>query len=290
MDKNKRHSENFRHFFQCLWAVITNSYIIGFVQGKIYQGKIKNVCVPGMNCYSCPSAVGSCPIGALQAVIGSFEYKFTFYVAGFMIFVGSICGRFVCGWLCPFGLVQDLLNKIPLPKKLKIKTFKGDRYLRFLKYLILVVFVILMPMFLTDIIGQGFPWFCKLICPVGTLEGGIPLVILDQNLRSTIGSLYAWKNFILIIIIILSLMIYRPFCKYICPLGAIYSIFNPISALKYQVNTDKCLGCGACSKVCKMNCNPVKNPNDLECIRCGKCKNTCTQEAIEYTFLKKKIL
>ncbi len=146
MDNQVKKSERFRHFFQVLWAVITNSYLIGFVRGKIYQGKIKNICVPGMNCYSCPGAVAACPI----------------------------------------GLIQDLLNKIPLPSKLKIRTFKGDRQLRWLKYGILLVFVILLPLYITDMIGQGYPWFCKLICPVGTLEGGIPLVLLNDAMRATV--------------------------------------------------------------------------------------------------------
>lgn len=289
MDKRIKKSERFRHFFQVLWAVITNSYIIGFVRGKIYQGKIKNVCVPGMNCYSCPGAVAACPIGALQATIGSYEYKFAFYVTGFMILMGTFMGRFVCGWLCPFGLIQDLLNKIPLFSKLKNNTFRGDHQLRWLKYLILVVFVILLPLFITDLIGQGYPWFCKLICPVGTLEGGIPLVLLNKKMLAIVGFLFKWKMAILIITIFLSVIIYRPFCKYICPLGAIYSLFNPISALKYTVDIDKCVSCGACAAVCQMGCNPVKNANSLECIRCGKCKAACPTKAISYSILKKKV-
>lgn len=289
MDKQAKKSERFRHFFQVLWAVITNSYLIGFVRGKIYQGKIKNICVPGMNCYSCPGAVAACPIGALQATIGSYEYKFAFYVAGFMILVGTFMGRFVCGWLCPFGLIQDLLNKIPLPSKLKIRTFKGDRQLRWLKYGILLVFVILLPLYITDMIGQGYPWFCKLICPVGTLEGGIPLVLLNDAMRATVGWLYAWKNVILIVTILVSILIYRPFCKYICPLGAIYSLFNPVSILRYRVDSEKCVNCGACAKACKMGCDPVKNANGLECIRCGKCKNICPTHAIEYCTVSKSM-
>lgn len=269
-----------------LWAVITNSYIIGFVRGKIYQGKIKYVCVPGMNCYSCPGAVAACPIGALQATIGSYEYKFAFYVAGFMILIGTFMGRFVCGWLCPFGLIQDLLNQIPLPSKMKIHTFRGDHQLRWLKYLILAVFVILLPLFITDLIGQGYPWFCKLICPVGTLEGGIPLVLLNKKLLAIVGFLFKWKMAILMITILLAVIIYRPFCKYICPLGAIYSLFNPISMLKYTVDMDKCISCGACAAVCQMGCDPVKNANSLECIRCGKCKAACPTKAIGYSILK----
>lgn len=288
MDKKIKTNDSFRHTMQIFWTFLTNSFIIGFIQGKIYQGKIKNVCVPGLNCYSCPGAVASCPIGALQAVIGSYEFKFSYYIAGFMIFIGAFMGRFVCGWLCPFGLLQDLLYKIPFFKKLK--TFKGDRLLRKLKYVILIIFVILMPLFVVDIIGQGTPYFCKLICPAGTLEGGIPLVLLNKGLRATIGWLYTWKNILLAITIIFSIIIYRPFCKYICPLGAIYSIFNPISIFKYRVNPEKCIHCHACANICKMNVDPVKNANDLECIRCGKCKSICPTNAIEYSYLQPKFV
>ncbi len=282
--KKNKMSETKRHLFQSLWAVITNSHFSGFVTGKIYTGNSKNLCVPGMNCYSCPGAKGACPIGALQAVIGNYNFKFTYYVAGFLIFIGALMGRFVCGWLCPFGLIQDLLNKIPFVKK--IKTFKGDKFLRKMKYFILVVFVILMPLFLVDVIGQGSPYFCKLICPVGTLEGGIPLVLLNKSLRNTIGFLYAWKNFLLIITILLSIMIYRPFCKYICPLGAIYSLFNGISIFSYRLDFSKCISCGACSRACKMQVDPTKNCNDLECIRCGQCKKACPTGAIQTGLLK----
>lgn len=278
MDKRKSTNEWKRHGIQVFWALLTNSYLMGFVQGKIYKGKLKNLCVPGLNCYSCPGALGSCPIGAMQAVIGNRNFKFAFYIAGFLMFVGALMGRFVCGWLCPFGLIQDLLNKIPFPKK--ITTFKGDNLLRKLKYIIFAVFVILLPLVLVDVLGQGAPYFCKLICPAGTLEGGIPLVLLNESMRSALGFLYAWKNLLLIITVILSVLIYRPFCKYICPLGAVYSVFNPISVFHYRVDKEKCTNCGACAKVCKMQVEPVKNVNHPECIRCGACKKVCPTKAI----------
>lgn len=279
MGKRKNAGERKRHKIQILWALLTNSYLVGFVQGKIYRGRMKSLCVPGLNCYSCPGAVGACPIGAMQAVIGNWNFKFAFYVAGFFMFVGALMGRFVCGWLCPFGLVQDLLYKIPFPKK--INTFYGDKILRKLKYVILAVFVILLPMFLVDVLGQGAPYFCKLICPAGTLEGGIPLVLWNRAMRSGIGWLYTWKNIILIITIILSIIICRPFCKYICPLGAIYSVFNPIAVFRYRVEKEKCTECGACAKICKMQIDPAQNANHPECIRCGACKNICPVNAIQ---------
>lgn len=279
MDKQKiKINEWSRHGIQAFWALLTNSHLAGFFSGKIYRGNLKKVCVPGLNCYSCPGAVGACPIGAIQAVVGSWNFKFAYYVIGFLIFIGAIIGRIVCGFLCPFGLIQDLLHKIPFPKK--IRTFYGDKLLRKLKYVIFLVFVILLPLVVVDIMGQGAPYFCKLICPAGTLEGGIPLVLLNKTLRSTVGWLYVWKNVILIITILLSILIYRPFCKYICPLGAFYSVFNPVSVFRYQVDKEKCVHCGKCAAACQMQVNPVENANDLECIRCGRCKKACPTGAI----------
>ena len=267
-----------RKLVQICTALLYNGNFAGFTDGNIWKGSSKNICLPGLNCYSCPGATGACPIGSFQAVIGSWNFKMAYYIVGFLIFIGALLGRLVCGFLCPFGLIQDLLNKIPFPKK--IRTFRGDKLLRKLKYVILLVFVVLMPLFVVDVMGQGSPYFCKLICPAGTLEGGLPLVLLNKSMRSALGWLYIWKNVILVITIILSIMIYRPFCKYICPLGALYSIFNPVSLYKYRVDKDKCIKCGKCAKACQMEVNPVDNPNSAECIRCGRCKKACPTQAI----------
>lgn len=287
MDKKKKlSSEGRRNIFQFIWALITNSFAFGFAQGKIYTGKLKTLCLPGLNCYSCPGAVASCPIGSLQAVISSRNFKFSFYVVGFMVFIGAIFGRFVCGWLCPFGLLQDLLHKIPFPKK--IKTFKGDKLLRNLKYVILLVFVIILPMCLVDITGLGDPWFCKFICPAGTLEGGIPLTVMNESLRKALGFLWAWKFVILVLILVLSVIIYRPFCKYLCPLGGVYSLFNGISVFRLRFDENKCVSCNKCSKVCKMNVDPTKNPDHTECIRCGLCVEACPTNALTSGFVNQQ--
>lgn len=274
--------KNIRLCVQVAFTALTNGYVLGFSKGKIYQGNSKRLCVPGLNCYSCPGAVGSCPIGSLQAVIGSKNYKFSFYVIGFLMIVGSLMGRFVCGWLCPFGLVQELLHKIPFVKKIRNVPF--DKYLRYLKYVILVVFVFVLPMTLTGYSGYGSPWFCKLICPSGTLLGGIPLVSMNPGLQKTVGFLFGWKVGILILVIVLSMMIYRPFCKYVCPLGAIYGIFNRFSLYRYEIDGEKCNQCGLCAKKCEMNIKVYENPNSMECIRCGKCLNSCPKGAIHTTF------
>ena len=229
MDKEKkllsRKLAKIRGWIQAAATLLTNIHIPNLFKGKIYQGNAKTVCVPGLNCYSCPAATGACPIGAFQAVVGSSKFKFSYYITGFFILLGVTLGRFICGFLCPFGWFQDLLHKIP-GKKLSTAKLKP---LRYLKYVILIVFVILLPMLVTNSIGMGDPFFCKYICPQGVLEGAIPLSIGNAAIRSALGKLFSFKCMILIAVIVLSILFYRPFCKWICPLGAIYSLFNKVS-------------------------------------------------------------
>lgn len=275
-----------RHVIQTLAAMITNANAKGFFEGTIYKGNTKAVCVPGLNCYSCPGAVGACPIGSLQAVTGGGKYKFSYYIIGFLMLFGVLFGRLICGFLCPFGFIQDLLYKIPTPKLAVPR--KIDKTLRYLKYLILLIPVILLPMFLTDQFGTAPPYFCQWICPVGTLEGGIPLVMQNESLRNMVGFLFDWKVFLLILTIVSSIFIYRPFCKYICSLGALYSLFNKFSFYQMNVDKNKCTGCKACERNCKMNVEIIKNINSPECIRCGECKTVCKQGAISSGFRQKK--
>ena len=265
---------------QLVFTALTNGYISGFLHGKIYQGPLKQFCVPGLSCYSCPGALGSCPIGALQAVIASRGRSISFYVLGFLIAVGALCGRLVCGFLCPFGLVQDLLYKIPLPKRWKLRRLPGEKALGWLRYGILLVFVILLPMLAVNIIGQGDPWFCKYICPSGTLMGGVPLVLLGEGFREAAGALFDWKLGLLIFTILFSMAYYRPFCRFICPLGAVYGLMNPVSLYRYRVIRERCVDCGACRKACKLGIDPVRNPNDPRCIRCGECVKACPHHAL----------
>lgn len=270
-----------RLIVQLVFTALSNGYVRGFAEGEIFTGKTKSVCVPGLNCYSCPGALGSCPIGSLQATLGSRNYKFAFYVLGFLMIVGAFFGRFVCGFLCPFGLVQDLLYKITFFRKLK--KLPGDKVLKWLKFVILLLFVIILPLFAVDTFGQGSPWFCEYICPSGTLGAGVPLTVLNEGLRSIIGWLYTWKTAILVVIIFLSILVYRPFCRYLCPLGAIYGLFNKISIYRYRIDETKCTSCGACQKACKIDIKTFENPNSIECIRCGDCIKSCPHNAIKKT-------
>ena len=264
-------------------TLASNPFLMNFLHGRISRTGLKAVCVPGLNCYSCPAAAASCPIGALQAVIGSSKFQFAWYVVGFLIFAGALLGRVVCGFLCPFGWFQELLHKIPAKKF----STRRVRILTYLKYGILALFVIVLPMTVVNEVGMGDPFFCKYICPQGVLEGAIPLSLGNAAIRSALGKLFSFKLLILITVVVLSILFYRPFCKWICPLGAIYSLFNKVSLLNIKIENSKCVGCNQCSKACKMDIDVCKTPNHPECIRCGACIKACPKDAIHYQFLGK---
>lgn len=288
----KKHSR-IRLMAQAVWFALTNGYVRGFMQGKIYTGNLKKICEPGLNCYSCPGAYFSCPIGSLQAVLDSGQYRFSLYVFGMMTAFGVLLGRFVCGWLCPFGLVQDLLYRIPLPGRTsrfftKQKNMPGHSYLIYGKYVVLALFVLVLPMAVKGIAGTGDPWFCKYICPSGTLFAGLPLIAATPALRNALGALFTWKAFVLLLIVLLSLKYYRPFCKYLCPLGAFYGFFNRFAFLRLAVDKTSCIHCGKCQAVCKMDIRVWEQPNAMECIRCGDCRAACPTGAIYMPGLRNK--
>ena len=236
--------------------------------------------MPGLNCYSCPAASGACPIGALQTVAGSAKYGFSYYVTGTLILLGVLLGRFICGFLCPFGWFQELLHKIPT-KKFSTKKLK---YLTWIKYAVLLVTVFLLPALAVNDVGMGDPFFCKYICPQGVLEGAIPLSIVNSGIRSALGALFAWKFSVLIAVAAVSVLFYRPFCKWLCPLGAFYALLNKVSLFQMKVDTGKCVACGKCAKACKMAVDVTKTPNHTECIRCGMCVRECPTNAVSFHY------
>lgn len=267
---------NHRMGFQGLAAFLTNPFVQNFPLGKIYSGEGKRFCSPGLNCYSCPGAAGSCPIGAFQAVVGSLRYDFSYYIFGTMALFGVLVGRLICGFLCPFGLVQEILHKIPSKKFSTEKLWP----LKLVKYFMLFVVVFLMGVFLTDQFKLAPPYFCKYVCPQGILEGGIPLSLFNEGIRNTLGKLFLLKGSFLVLVVILSIFTFRPFCKWICPLGAFYAFFNKISFFQYKVDQDACIHCGKCRKACGMEVDMSKNQTALECIRCGECVKVCPTDAI----------
>lgn len=265
-----------RRCIQLLSALIYNANLSGFVSGSLYKGSTKGICVPGLNCYSCPGAVGSCPLGALQNGLAAIPRKFPFYVLGLLLLFGLLLGRLICGFLCPFGLIQELLYKIP---SLKLKKNKWTKRLSWLKYVILAFFVIAIPIWSALRRGVPLPAFCKYICPAGTLEGGVLLAVLRPEYRALLGWLFSWKALLCLLILLGSVFIFRNFCRFFCPLGALYSLFSRVAVFGIQVDESRCTHCDICTKTCLLD---VEKVGDRECVQCGKCKEKCPCNAIHY--------
>ena len=266
-----------RHAIQLLAALLYNLDFQGIATGTINQGPQKGVCVPGLNCYSCPGAVGACPIGALSGALAASGRALPLYVVGILLAFGALLGRTVCGWLCPFGLIQDLLDKIPLPKLRKSRVTRG---LSLVKYVVLAGLVIAVPLITLAATGVSTPGFCAWLCPAGTLEAGLPLLIANPNLRGMAGGLFSWKVAVLAAVVGACLFVYRPFCRFLCPLGALYSFFNRFALIRWTVDEGACTGCGTCVRVCKMD---VARISDRECIQCGRCTQSCPEGAVHWS-------
>lgn len=256
----------------------TNCHAGNFITGKLYNGRFKDFCTPGLNCYSCPAASVSCPIGALLAITGRADLKFSFYVWGFLLAIGALIGRAVCAFLCPFGLIQELIALIP------VKKFNLPKPLTYVKYIILALGVIVIPLVLVTTQGSTPPIYCKYICPAGTLEAGIPMLLTHSNLSNSIGPLFYVKLGILVAVILGCVLIKRFFCKLLCPLGAIYGLLNKISLYHIRIDKSKCINCGKCRSACQMDVDPHLTPRSAECIRCGACKTVCPTGAITIGF------
>ena len=276
-----RHKPSKRRLIQVYVALLYNANLKGFFKGTISKSKTKYACVPGLNCYSCPGAVGSCPLGSLQNAFAQSGTGGIYYIIGIIGLFGLIFARSVCGFLCPVGLGQELLHKIPTPK---IKKGRPTRVLSYLKYVILAVMVAAVPL-LYGLQGVAVPAFCKFICPAGTFEGGLGLLLNPANwsgsrdLLSALNWIFSWKFALLITILVFCVFMYRPFCRFLCPLGAIYGFFNKIAFLGVKVDKVKCTDCGLCVKHCEMD---IKHVGDHECIHCGKCIGVCPVKAISW--------
>ena len=266
-----------RKIMQLYFAVLFNANLKGFVTGDLFKGSTKNFCAPGINCYSCPGAVGACPLGSLQGAFSSANHSTLYYVGGILLLYCIIFGRMICGWLCPFGLVQELCYKVKTPK---VKKSPVTRIFSYLKYAILVFFVGIVPI-LYAIRDLPLPAFCKYICPAGTLEGGIGLLSNAANAEyfSMLGPLFTWKFLLMVSTLVGCVFIFRLFCRFICPLGALYGLFNKISIFGIKVDNSKCTHCGLCHAKCKVD---IRTPGDAECISCGECVGVCPTKAIEW--------
>jgi|SRR6056297_84519 len=251
---------------QIIGFLAANPLLQNFFNGKLYQGPLKKICLPILNCYSCPAAVTACPIGSFQHMLIYFKYNFSFWIIGILGTAGITSGRWFCGHICPFGFFQDLLNKL---SKINLHI---PNFIKYFKYVILFGFVILLPLLTQK------TTFCSYICPAGTLQAGLTLVWFNDFY---LGILYYWKLIVLFLFTSASIFIHRPFCNTTCPLGLLLGFFNKISFFSIKVIENKCIKCDKCYDICPSDIQIYKNDKSIECVRCYDCINVCPTNAIE---------
>ena len=281
MDKLKqwwlRRRPSKRRLVQLYTALLYNAHLKGFAEGEIYRGEVKGLCVPGLNCYSCPAAVGACPLGALQNAVSASATRPAFYVVGVLLLFGLSLGRVICGWACPMGLLQELLHKLPTPK---LKKGRLTRALSWVKYALLALLVLALPLYFA-FRRTPLPAFCKYVCPAGTLEGALGLLLHPGNADKLglLGPLFTNKLILLVLIAAACVFVYRAFCRFLCPLGALYGLMTRLALIGVKLDQSRCTDCGVCRAVCPMD---IRRVGDRECISCGKCVSRCPESALSF--------
>ena len=231
--------------------------------------RLHNMCSPVFHCYACPLSTFACPIGVLAQF--SALHIFPFVAIGLLIVLGVLFGSLICGWACPFGFLQDLVAKVPTPK------FDLPKWAGNLRYVVLIVTVLAVPYFWGE---EHWLFICR-VCPAGALEAAVP----NMTGQAIAGEKIAWPNAlkltILGVFLITIFFMKRPWCRMLCPLGAIFSLFNRVSAFFVRFNADECTDCGRCHKLCEYGIEPEKSPNDSRCVRCLECTN-CGPSALTF--------
>jgi polyferredoxin len=266
-----------RRLVQFAAALAANAHLTGFAEGRIYQGPVKQVCVPFLNCYSCPGALGACPVGSYQVMLAMSGHSVSLYVAGVVTTAGALGGRLVCGWLCPFGLLQEVLAR---PRVCRLPV---PRPLLWIKYLMLAAVLFLPVLLINSSTGLGAPYFCTYVCPAGTLEAGLLVGLRDPALRALMGPLFIWKVAVLAAFLVAMRFVYRPFCRTACPLGAFYGLFNPVSLWRIRHDAGRCRQCHTCREACPLQLAVDRSPNHPECVRCLECVRACPTAALAFT-------
>lgn len=235
---------------------------LGFVQIL----KIGVPC-PFFYCHACPAAAFACPIGLLQNY--AILQQVPFYAIGVLGLFGLALGRFWCGWACPFGLVQDLVS---LVRRGRLRDILHLPRAAWVKFAVLAV-VIFLAWLAVDTL------FCK-VCPAGSLFAAIPQRFVSTEFE--FGTFFYVHLATLAAALVLFVLVGRFWCRYLCPMGAVLGLFNPVSILKVRVDFSKCNSCESCLSACPARIEKLEDiENCTDCTRCCRCIESCSAGAIK---------
>jgi len=250
------------------WGLVGSS----LVNLRLFGLSLKSVCGPGLNCHGCPLAGVSCPIGVMT--FSASVRTFPALAVGTVLTIGALAGRLVCGFLCPFGVLQELLYRIPTRK------FGLPNWTRYIKYAALLLLVLALPLLLGyETSTEARLYYCK-VCPKGTLTATLPYWFSGSAGGLFTGGGLAARLAVLVVFLALMVTVSRAFCRTFCPLGAIYGLVSRFAMTRVVIDNEICTDCGACDKVCPVELDVRREVGSAECIACGECIKVCPVTAI----------
>jgi len=224
------------------------------------------------HCYACPASSFACPIGLLANYAALFPAILSvtimpWLVLGVLVFAGALVGTRICGWVCPFGLIQDVIAKLGPKRKIGLPSWVGLG-----RYAVLLGLVIILPMYFgaKGLFYEEQPITVCKICPAGALEAGLPYSLYGL-VKGGEWQMGVFKSTLLAVFLLVAMWVYRPWCRVLCPLGGFLALMNKVSLGRLHVESEKCLQCNVCLRLCPVGIAPVENPNSVRCIRCLRC-------------------
>ena len=230
---------------------------------------------------------------AMEAILA-----LNFAVVAFLLVLTLVCGRIYCSIICPLGIMQDIFGW--LGKKQKKNRYTYSKELRWLRYPVLVVFVVLLLAGIGTLFQLLAPYSTFGVIATNVLQ---PIWIAGNNVLASIAEYYdsyafyhkdVWLRALpsliisIVAVIILAVLAWRngrTYCNTICPVGTFLSFFSRFSWLKIHFDTEKCRNCSLCSKNCKSACIDYKT-HTVEysrCVVCGNCIESCKFGALSYS-------
>ena len=262
---------------QGLRTTIQGLFLIGLHSS--WGPHAKWFCHPVLSCHSCALAYFACPVGVFVHFAG--HRVFPLVALGTVLLVGVLAGRLLCGWVCPFGFLQDLLFRI------KTRKFKLPAWTANIKYGVLVLLVFTFPFLLGEETSLSF---CR-ICPAAAAQVSLPAATASVFGGQGLAGIGAWswvKLGVLVAVIAVVIFSSRAFCKVLCPIGALLAPLNHISLWRVKPATENCIKCRRCDRKCPTAVAPSARilqreapSRSADCVVCHKCQAVCPQRAKE---------
>ena len=227
------------------------------------------------------------PLAAIGTILTTHTLYRPLLWALVTVILTVIFGRFFCSWVCPFGSLHHFVGFLGNRGKTPAQKIQLNRYRKAqcIKYFVLITFLAM----------AVFPSIAAtlqtgLLDPISLLTRSFNLVLLPivdgaVNFVSVTGRAYerAWLIFaVFLITVLLNLAIPRFYCRFICPLGALFAIISRFAIWRIGRRSNKCIDCKLCQRNCEGGCEPAGNIRISECVLCFNCLDDCNDELISY--------